>query len=90
MIFTVFSMLDVGLLFAPLLLLVMLMPAVFELRKPKDAGPRLIMPNSSHAAFPLMPVSGGPLFDIEEPHNLDVRLKPFISHIFGDLQNIDV
>jgi hypothetical protein len=81
---------DLTLLAAPLLLLVMLVPAVFEWRKPSDSGPRLIMPKSPHETFSLIPTAACPLLDIEEPHYLDVRLKPFIGQILGSLPNIDI
>jgi hypothetical protein len=51
----------------PLLLFFMLLPSFLELKKPKDAGPRLIMPDASKVVA-LLNTGHVTLFDIEEPY----------------------
>jgi hypothetical protein len=54
------------LLGVPLFLFFTLLPSFFELKKPKDAGPRLILADSTKI-LPLLNVGNVPLIDIEEP-----------------------
>jgi hypothetical protein len=48
------------------------------------------MPKSPNETFSLIPAAACPLLDLEEPHFLDARLKPFIGQILGSLPNIDI
>ena len=71
----------------PILMLTMLFPAVLELRKPRDAGPRLIVPElivafASSVAEPV-------LYNLEEKLDLDVSLKPLLRTILGRLPTLE-
>lgn len=78
-------------LFIPLFLCFMFVPALIELRKPKDAGPRSIKPrliqptpvSTTHLKF-------SKIADIEEPFTLDVTLKPFLDVIFSAWQTNEI
>jgi hypothetical protein len=77
----------VAILGTPILLLVMLLPAVLELKKPRDAGPRLIMDDSSLEAIQVLQV---PLiWDIEENHGFDFGFHMPTGLVFGFLGNLD-
>lgn len=73
---------------APGLLLIMLIPTLFEIRKPKDAGPRLIMPDfcgfdklgNENALF---------LEDIDDREELDFLIIPLIRDALSFLRSID-
>lgn len=81
-------MLTLTVLGAPSLLLVMLLPTILELRKPKDAGPRLIMPDFFEFA---RSVSANIYFleDIEERNELDFLLMPLVRDALSILQSIE-
>ncbi len=68
----------------PILMLAMLFPAVLELRKPRDAGPRLILPEWVEVFSPRVdePVV---LYNLEEKLDLDVSFKPLLRTILGHL-----
>jgi hypothetical protein len=68
----------------PSLLFVMLLPALLELRKPKDAGPRLIMLDTVQA-LPAQPAKNTYLANLEEQYDLDNKLKPFVYAILSIL-----
>ncbi len=82
------SMFTLMVLGAPGLLLVMLIPTLFEIRKPKDAGPRLIMPDfcgfakrgNENAFF---------LEDIDDHEQLDFLIIPMIKDALSTLRSID-
>lgn len=76
---TTFIMLILGL---SIFILIMLLPVLLELKKPKDAGPRIIMDNI--IAIPqLQPIIG------EENLILDQTLHPKIAEILAVLPNIE-
>lgn len=75
------------LLGTPILLLVMLLPSVIELKRPRDAGPRLITDTISALAFQMMRVT--PLVNIEEDQAFDARLVQPISSILSFLPKLD-
>ncbi|MCW4011180.1 MAG: hypothetical protein NWF05_11295 [Candidatus Bathyarchaeota archaeon] len=83
------SVLALSMLVTPTLLLVMLLPAYMELKKPKDAGPRRIMPSVSPATSAAT-VKVCYLLDIDEHHKMDVSLKPFLRVILDKLTPLDV
>ena len=82
------SILAVTLLGTPILLVIMFLPAILELKKPRDAGPRRIMSDFSQ----VLPASAPKisLLDLEEHHDLDITLKPFVKVILGNLLSIEV
>jgi hypothetical protein len=61
----------------------MLMPAVLELRKPKGAGPRLIMSEISQVLS--AQAVAVDLMDLEENHELYITIKPSVKVILGNL-----
>ncbi len=73
---------------APVLLLVMLLPAFLELKKPRDAGPRRIMPGFSQT-FQSSPNKVS-LLDLEEPCELDSTLKQSVNSALGNLPSLEV
>ncbi len=83
------SMLSVVMLGLPALLLFMLLPAFHELRKPKDAGPRLIIPDFAKV-LPAPAVKTPVLWELETHHELDITLKPFVEVILGNLSCLEV
>jgi hypothetical protein len=65
----------------------MLLPAILELKKPRDAGPRLIMEDAIIAQRP----QSIPLASIEEEKlKMDMALAKKISEIIGFLPNLEV
>lgn len=71
------------------LFLLMLLPSFFELRKPKDAGPRMIMKDVAGLT------ADTTLFEINfipslEEKDSSVKLIPTMADVLGFLQNIDV
>ncbi len=82
------SVLALAVLGTPVLLLFMLLPTFVELRKPRDAGPRLIMPELARSV--VAPVLGVRLLpDIEVGCELDFLLVPFVSDVLGVLPSLD-
>jgi hypothetical protein len=82
-------------LFIPLFLCFMFVPALIELRKPKDAGPRSIKPRLIQPTPMSIPMSTthlkfSKIADIEEPFTLDVTLKPFLDVIFSAWQTNEI
>jgi hypothetical protein len=70
-------------LVAPGLLLLMFLPTLAELRKPRDAGPRLISFNLVHS-----PVYTS-LVDLEEAAALDGNAKLILNVLFATLPKMD-
>ncbi len=75
-------------LVTPALLLVMLLPTLLEVRKPQDSGPRLITLDLSEAV-PVLAMKVSALYDIDEHHEVDFSLTPFLKVILDILPNID-
>lgn len=71
----------------PLLLIVMLLPMLFELRKPSDAGPRLVV--SEPAEIYLQNNRGTVVVNIEEPQELEILLMPLVVAAVRALPNLD-
>ena len=72
----------------PISLLVMFLPTLIELKKPKDAGPRLISAGFS----PVMPKSSLPvntLQDIERNQSIDAKLSALFQNTLGFIPNLD-
>ena len=72
----------------PIFILIMLLPVLVELKKPKDAGPRMIMDNVSEVPIPFTRVI--PLANIEEEQKFDRALIQFLSKIIGALPSLEV
>ncbi|MEM3700056.1 MAG: hypothetical protein QXL57_04215 [Candidatus Bathyarchaeia archaeon] len=69
-------------------ILIMFLPALLELKKPKDAGPRIIIDNVSEMqTLWKEPI---PIVDIEEEHILDKMLIKKILDVISVLPNLEV
>ncbi len=80
---------DVSLVFvlgAPILLLIMLLPSVLELKKPRDAGPRFIMDNFSGIS---QLINMAPLVNIEEGPQIEAKLASSIAGVLSFLPKLD-
>jgi len=82
------SILTALMLGTPILILIMLLPVLVELKKPKDAGPRMIMDNVSEVPIPIMRVI--PIANIEEEQNFDSTLIQTLAKIIGVLPSLEV
>lgn len=89
MIVDAYSIFTVVMLGAPFLLIIMLLPTLLELKKPKDAGPRLIMPNAS---LPISPqeIKVNRIVNIEEKCQFDIKLLPLVSRALNVLPDLEV
>lgn len=72
---------------APIFLFLMFLPSIVELKKPQDAGPRLIMDRTLKVALPI--VDMGPLVNIEGGPQIDLNLTPAISVFLSFLPKLD-
>ncbi len=73
---------------APTLLGLMLLPTILELRKPSDAGPRLILPDfSAIVGSPRLTVAS--IVDIEEWHDLNLVPTPNIADVVSVLPIVE-
>jgi hypothetical protein len=81
---SVFAIVVLG---TPILLLIMFLPTVLELKKPRDAGPRLIMGNILGVATQVVQIPL--LINIEEDHEYNATLIPAIGSILNFLPKLD-
>lgn len=72
---------------APVFLFLMFLPAVVELKKPQDAGPRLIAESTFNVAPPT--VNLGSLVNIEGGTQIDLNLTPALSGFLSFLPKLD-
>ena len=72
----------------PVLILIMLLPAILELKKPKDKGPRLIMNNISEVQIQIMRMS--PVANIENEQKFDKTIIAPLKKIIEVLPNLEV
>jgi len=82
------SILTLIMLGTPILIFIMLLPVFMELKKPKDAGPRMIMDNVSEV--PLRRIRVVPIVNIEEIQNFDDALIQSLAKIIGALPSLEV
>ena len=68
----------------PIMLLIMLLPAFLELKKPRDAGPRRIMLDFFHP----LPRNKS-LLDLEEHCELDLTVRQSVNVILSKLLSLD-
>jgi hypothetical protein len=66
----------------------MFLPAILELRKPKDGGPRMIMGGIPEAPFPVMAVFS--IVNIEEEQRFDSSLLRPLAKIIEVLPSLEV
>lgn len=72
----------------PLLIFIMFLPALLELKKPKDAGPRIIMESIPEIkAYAMRSIQ---IEDIEKEQKFDIPLNQTIVKIIEVLPNLDV
>ncbi len=74
------------LLGVPVFILMMLFPTFIELRKPADAGPRLLKTVKLTVGRKMI-IS--PIYDIEEDHMLGFSGGPSFLTIFKDITNLE-
>ena len=72
----------------PILILIMLLPALLELKKPKDEGPRIIMENVSEVQTQIMRMI--PIANIESVQKFDSALIRPLAKIIAVLPNLEV
>jgi len=63
-------------------ILLLFLPPLLELKKPKDAGPRMISDYSFSASFPIV--------NLEEKHGFDQALAKKIVDAISVLPNLEV
>ncbi len=72
----------------PTLILVMFLPALFELKRPRDAGPREIVDSIPEVKMLAMQVI--PIANMEKEQKFDVSLIQTIAKIIGSLPSLEV
>jgi hypothetical protein len=72
----------------PVLILIMLLPAILELKKPKDEGPRLIMDNISEVQIQIMRRTH--IANIENEQRFDSAIIQPLVKIIAVLPNLEV
>jgi hypothetical protein len=70
------------------LILIMFLPAILELKKPKDGGPRLIMDNISEVQIQIMRMI--PIASIEDEQKFDSALIRPLAKIIEVLPSLEV
>ena len=81
---SVFAVVVLGM---PILLFIMFLPTVLELKKPRDAGPRLIMGDILGVATQVVQIPL--LINIEEDREYSAVLIPAIGSILNFLPKLD-
>jgi len=72
----------------PVLILIMLLPAILELKKPKDEGPRMIMDNISEVQIQIMRMTT--ITNIENEQRFDSAIIQPLMKIIAVLPNLEV
>ncbi|MCW4003693.1 MAG: hypothetical protein NWE95_07265 [Candidatus Bathyarchaeota archaeon] len=72
----------------PLLILIMLLPALLELKRPRDHGPRRIMDKVSEAPLHMLLVKS--IVDIEGEQKLDGATIHPLAKVIAFLPNLEV
>jgi hypothetical protein len=72
----------------PLMVLIMLLPALLELKKPKDGGPRLIMDNINDVQIQILRMTR--VTNIESEQKFDIAIVSRLAKIIGVLPNLEV
>ena len=71
----------------PILILIMLLPPLLELKKPKDGGPRMIMDSISEVQIQIMRMI--PIASIEDEQKFDSALIQPLAKIIEVLPGLD-
>jgi hypothetical protein len=82
------SIIAILILGTSIIVLIMLLPAFLELKKPKDAGPRRIMDNIPRVQIGM--VRAIRLVSIEEEQKFDAALIRLLANVLGVLPNLEV
>ena len=72
----------------PMSILVMFLPTLIQLKKPKDSGQRLISSGFSQV-LPKSPLPVNSLQDIERKKNRDAKLSSLCQNTLGFITNLD-
>lgn len=72
----------------PALILVIFLPAILELIKPRDAGPRMIMQEIRREPVTRRGVTA--MFNLEEEYESDFSLLPRLLHVIEFLPCLEV
>jgi len=72
----------------PALIIVVFLPALLELRRPRDRGPRIIM-EDLYAGL-VGPLSVANMVNIEEEHRFDRSLLPRLLKVIEVLPSLEV
>ena len=81
---TTFIMLILG---VSTFIFIMLLPALLELKRPKDAGPRMIVDDAN---FTQPKIRNMPIVDVEEEQGFDRILIKSIADVIAVLPNLEV
>ena len=81
---TTFIMLILG---VSTFIFIMLLPALLELKKPKDAGPRMIVDDAN---FTQPKIRNMPIVNVEEEQGFDRILIKRIADVIAVLPNLEV
>ena len=82
------SIIAILVLGTPILISIMFLPAILELRKPKDGGPRIIRDGIPEALFQVSEVFS--IVNIEEEQEFDVSFLKPLSKVIGVLPSLEV
>ena len=72
---------------ATITILLMFLPAIIELKKPKDAGPRLITENFTKIGLNALKI---PIINIEDDWKLDIQSTMKIASFLHVIPNLEV
>ena len=67
-------------------ILLMFLPAIIELKKPKDAGPRLITENFAKIVLSTLKI---PIINIEDDWKLDIQSTMKIASFLNVIPNLE-
>ena len=81
------SIIAILILGIPILILIMLLPALLELKKPKDGGPRMILDNISEVQIQIMRMI--PIASIEDEQKFDSALIQSLAKIIEVLPSLE-
>ena len=82
------SIIAILILGTAILILIMLLPALLELKKPKDGGPRLITDTISEVQIQIMRMI--PIASIEDEQKFDSALIQLLAKIIAILPSLEV
>jgi hypothetical protein len=82
------SVIAILVLGTPILILIVFLPALVELKKPKDCGPRMIMDHFPNGGLAAAPISH--LTNIEEDQKFTQSLFRQLTKILEFLPNLEV